>query len=207
MFKNRVVIAAVLASASIGLASSPALAGKIEKVDMVSEGIDITPIVVRADSSGYTGYEKPSHRYLFRVFAKAKGLNHIYFAGISADRKPHPMVVNHRYFFDQWAPIGNDGWGVFKKSVSFYAAIASTRWYESPKQACLDNMAAEMAKGKSKQDVLRSEWRVRARAEFTFVAAADTKARNKKRDHTFSSVERGHKSVVYPVNVVCKKMN
>lgn len=205
MFRKSLAVAALASIAMTGITMSSASAAKLEKVDMVKEGIDLTPVVVNANGNGYTGYATPSHRYILRVFAKGKGLNHVYWAAISNTKSAHPMVVGHPRFFSQLAPAGSNGWGVYKKSLSVHIGVDSTTWTTTPKQVCASNLAAQMAKGKSKSDVLKSEWKLTAHAAIYFIAAADSKARNKKRDHSFTSVDVGHKGVLYPVPVVCKK--
>ena len=40
------------------------------------------PVVVKASSNGYGGYENSSHRYFIRVFAKAKGSNRVWYAAV-----------------------------------------------------------------------------------------------------------------------------
>ena len=60
------------------LTGSAAMAGGLEKVDMVKEGIDQAPAIVRANGNGYTSYENNSHKYFVRVYAKAKGSDRVY---------------------------------------------------------------------------------------------------------------------------------
>lgn len=198
-------IIAALTAASLGGLTADAQASKIEKVDMVKEGINLSSIVVRANSGGYTGYETSSYRFMVRVFAKAKGLNHIFWAAVSTAHNDHPMVVRNGRFFSQTAAMGSDGWGVYKKSLVFNAAPANMAWVVSPKQLCDSNLNAALANGKSKADVLKKEWQMTAQAKFYFSAAADSKSHIKKRKYSFTSVSNASKGILYPVPVLCRK--
>ena len=204
MIRKYIAAAALAAAATTTFASSSAFAAKLEKVDVVKEGIDMTPVVVKANSNGYTGYQTTSHRYLLRVFAKGKGSSHIYWAAISNTKSAHPMTF-HPLFFHQTAAKGTEGWGVFKKSLDVHVGIDNTAWIASPRKLCDANLATQMGKGKSKSDVLKQEWKLTAHAVHFFVAAADSKANNKKRNHKVNKIDVRWKSVTYPVAVVCKK--
>lgn len=187
------------------LVATPALSAKLEKVDLVKEGIDLKPIVVKANGSGYTGYETTSHRYLLRAFAKGKGSSHVYWVGITNRPGAHPQEVGSTYFYTQKAGAGTEGWAVYKKSLEVSMSPDNTRWVTSPRQACTNHLNSEMAKGKSKADVLKKEWTVSSSAVIYLVAAADSKSNNKKNKHKIGDIAVGEGGVVYPVQVVCRK--
>lgn len=203
--KTRLIATALGAFAVLGLSTATATAAKLEKVDMVREGIDLAPIVVKANANGYTGYETQTHKYMLRVFAKGKGGNHVYWVGVSSNEHAHPLEAGHTWFFKQGAPRGDDGWGVYKKSLDVLIGVDKTAWVFSPRKACTAKMNTEMAKGRSKADVLKREWKTTATAALYFFAAADSKSRNKNGSHTFTSVEARKKGMAYPVAVVCRK--
>lgn len=178
------------------LMATSAFAGKMEKVDIVKEGIDTKAAIVKANANGYTTFENTSHRYMVRVFAKARGANAVYWVGISPEIKPSSV------YFQQSAAAGSVGWGVYKKSIEFDAKLKKTRWWGTPGAACRENLKKQMAKGMRKQAVLNREWQTKAIAVFYFIAAADDRSGNKKGKH--NSADIVHKSLNYPVKVICR---
>ena len=77
----------LVAAAALAISASAALASNMEKVDIVTEGIDLNPIYVNSNANGYTGSENKSHKYMVRVFAKAKGQNRVWKVSIYGIRK------------------------------------------------------------------------------------------------------------------------
>lgn len=192
-------------SASLLLAlSGAALASQMEKVDMVREGIDLAPVVVKASSNGYGGYENSSHRYFIRVFAKAKGSNRVWYAAVGHSGVAPFEVSEGPVLFKQTAGH-SEGWGVYKKSLSVDIGFNHTRWTTSPKAACEANLKKQMNKGMSKAQVLAKEWTVSTYSTIEFHAEADSKGNNKKNKHDTKSSEGDNKAIAYQVNVVCRK--
>ena len=204
-FMKATITAVSLMAATSAYAGSYASSANFEKVDIVKEGIDITKAFVRANSGGYTGYEKDEHRFLVRVFAKGKGGKNVFAAGIG--NKPGMSLIEVTagdWLFDQYTPPGDDGWGVYKKSISLKTKLSKVEWYKSPVQACKDNMAKEMAKGKSKAWVLNREWNVQAHALIRFYAGAAPKGQIKKRNFV-SGGQTLQDNISYAVNVTCRE--
>ena len=197
-------LAAAAATAFLCLSAASAQAAKIEKVDMVKEGIDLTPIEVRANSNGYVAIRTQSHRYLVRVFAKGNGGNHIYWAAVASYKNVNPFTATATYF-SQKAPNGSDGWGVYKKSLAISAGTANTTWGLDPVGACRENLNKQVANGMKRSDVLRREWKVQAYATLYFNVAADSRSRIKKRKTSKGSSEYGSRSIHYPVVVLCEE--
>lgn len=203
---SRILPLAVLASmTAVAMGSSSAFAAKLEKVDMVKEGIDLGKVVVNANGSGYTGYAPGAHRFMVRVFAKGKGLNHVYWAAVSSHMGNSPFTAGVRNYFSQQAASRTEGWGVYKKSLVLNVAPSNMGWQTTPKALCDRNLQHEMRHGRSRTDVLKREWNMTAYAKLVFSAAADTKSNNKKRDHKVNRVDFRSKGIFYPVAVVCKK--
>lgn len=195
--------AAIAATVLLSLSTAAVQAAKIEKVDMVREGIDLRPVEVHANSNGYVGMRTKSHDYMVRVFAKGKGGNHIYWAALSSYKNSNPFTKTATYF-SQKAPAGSDGWGVYKKSLSVSAGTANTTWATHPKKACDDNLKEQVAKGAKRSDVLRRDWKVTAHAVLYFNVAVDSKSRIKKRNTSKSSSEYGSTNIYYPVTILCE---
>jgi len=195
-------LALLTATSANTLASS---SSHFEKVDIVSEGIDLVPIVVRANAAGYNGYEKEIHTYSVRLFAKAKGARNVFAAGIG--NKPgmsHIEVTAGKWLFRHVTPEGDDGWGVYKKSIKFNAKATEIEWYKSPIQACKDNITIQKAKGMPQAAVLDREWNVQANAKIRFYAGAANKIHIKNRQFQQSG-QTLQENISYPVNVKCRE--
>ena len=177
-------------------------ASKIEKVDMVAEGIDLKAVVVR-NNGDYTTFENSSHRYGIRVFAKARGNNAIAMVALSDVLRQNPVEVSSRSYFTQVTP--DDGWGVYKKSLSPTVKFSETTWTTDPRKVCKDNLAERMKAGMAKADVLRKEWQLTTHAVFGFHALATTKAQAKKQK--FVAGDAGSAPLFYKVSVTCRARN
>lgn len=200
---NRLAIAALIA---LGLSAATAHAGKIEKVDMVKEAIDMTPVEVRANSNGYAAIRTKSHKYSVRVYAKAKGANHVFSANVASHKNTSLRLGRGGpTFFVQQAPGGSDGWGVYKNSLVFNAETAHSKWTAHPMTVCDQNLKKQVANGMTRRDVLRREWRLQTQAVLYFTVAADSKSRIKKRKTGGGSTEFGSKAIYYPVKVLCEE--
>lgn len=189
-------LSTLVAAAALSISASAALASNMEKVDIVPEGIDLKPIYVDSNSSGYTGSENKSHKYMVRVFAKAKGQNRVWKVTIFGIGKGALFSKN----------VGkSEGWPIYGKSHEIQAKPSSLSWLTTPKTAC-DNMLKEkVAGGMGKADVLKNDRKTTAAAFIAFSAAADSKANNKKNKH--ATVDGGfehNNDVVYKVPVVCR---
>jgi hypothetical protein len=195
---------AAIIAVSLMLATSAHAAGNFEKIDMVKEGIDLKEALVSANSSGYNGYEKDEHTFLVRVFAKGKGNNHIFAAGIgNKSGMSQAEVTAGDWLFRQTAAKGTEGWGVYKKSISLKTKMSKIEWYKSPIQACKDNLAKELSKGKAKSWVLNREWTVQAHALIRFYAGAESKGKVKK-GKTGAGQTREY-NIAYPISVRCRE--
>ena len=187
------------------MTATSAHADNFEKIDIVKEGIDNKPALVRANSSGYTGYEKDEHTFLVRVFAKGKGNKNIFAAGIG-NRAGMSLieVTSGDWLVSQFTPTGDDGWGVYKKSFVLKTKLSKVEWYKSPIQACKENMEREMSKGKSKSWVLNREWSVQAHALIRFYAGAAPKGSIKKRKF-YDGGQTRQDNIAYAVSAKCRE--
>lgn len=189
-------LSALIVATALSISASAALAGNMEKVDIVTEGIDLNPIYVNSNSSGYTGSENKSHKYMVRVFAKAKGQNRVWSVAIYGKGKGKLFSKD----------VGkSEGWPVYGKSHEINAKPSSLTWLTTPKTAC-DNMLKEkVAGGMGKADVLKNDRKALAAAFIYFMASADSKAHNKNNKHdTYDGMEIHTDNVVYTMPVVCR---
>jgi hypothetical protein len=178
----------------------PALAAgsdNIAKVDIVREGIDLAPLVVRSNSSGYIGTINDPHRFMVRVFAKAKGQKAVWAVTI--------YDPNSQYKYYEQTVGKSEGWEVYNKSHTLIAKPRDLAWYKTPVEVCRENMAKLMAEGMSKAQVLGNDRKVNATTYIAFNAWADTKAHNRKNNHkTYDGFTPSMWSTHYQVPVVCQ---
>lgn len=190
-------LSALIAANALSMSASAALASNMEKVDIVTEGIDLNPIYVNSNANGYTGSENKSHKYMVRVFAKAKGQNRVWKVSIFGIGKGVALFSKN---------VGkSEGWAVYGKSHEVHAKPSSLSWLTTPKTAC-DNMLKEkVSGGMSKADVLKNDRKTTATTLVAFSASADSKAHNKKNKHdTLDGFFEHNDNVAYRVPVVCR---
>ncbi len=89
-------LSTLFVATTLSISASAAMASNMEKVDIVTEGIDLSPIYVNSNSNGYTGSENKSHKYMVRVFAKAKGQNRVWRVSIYGIGKGRRLVQQER---------------------------------------------------------------------------------------------------------------
>ena len=159
------------------------------------------PIVVKLIPTA-TGYKTASHDFM--VWPAGRNSNNI-----SGSRYPsshdEPIEVATTRLDSQRTPSGDDGWGVYKKSLTVMAGVTHVSWATSPLQACKDNLNARIRNGSSKHTILGKEWKVSATAKLYFAAAADSKSNNKNRKNSANSYDVASEGIQYQVNVVCQE--
>jgi len=187
----------LVAAAALSISASVALASNMEKVDIVTEGIDLSPIYVNSNANGYTGSENKSHKYMVRVFAKAKGQNRVWKVSIFGIGKGVALFSKN---------VGkSEGWAVYGKSHEVHAKPSSLSWLTTPKTACDNMLKDKVSGGMSKADVLKNDRKTTAAAFVAFSAAADSKGHNKNNKHdTVDGSTEHNDNVVYKVPVICR---
>jgi opacity protein-like surface antigen len=195
--RGAAAIAIVLACSTGAYAASA-----VEKVDIVAEGIDLKPIIVRNNGS-YTTYENNAHQFFVRVFAKARGAKVIGEVELStvATANLKEVTGGHVAFSEKTL---KSGWGVYKKSLSPTIKISDSTWVTAPKKLCEDNLAKKVASGMKKDDVLKKEWTLTAKATLGFHVLGMSKDQARKGKFSAKSVDAASWSILYPVNVVCR---
>ena len=190
-------LSALIVATALSISASAALASNMEKVDIVTEGIDLSPIYVNSNANGYTGSENKSHKYMVRVFAKAKGQNRVWKVSIYGIGKGVALFSKN---------VGkSEGWPVYGKSHEVHAKPSSLSWLTTPKTACDNMLKDKIAGGMSKADVLKNDRKTTAAAFVAFSASADSKAHNKNNKHvTTDGLFEHNDNVVYKMPVVCR---
>jgi hypothetical protein len=190
-------LSALIAATALSISASAALASNMEKVDIVTEGIDLDPIYVNSNANGYTGSENKSHKYMVRVFAKAKGQNRVWKVSIFGIGKGVALFSKN---------VGkSEGWPVYGKSHEVHAKPSSLSWLTTPKTACDNMLKDKVAGGMSKADVLKNDRKTMAAAFVAFSASADSKAHNRDNKHvTVDGTSLHNDNVVYKVPVICR---
>jgi hypothetical protein len=186
-------LAALIAVAAMGATTGIVHAGGIERIDIAKEGIDLSQVEVRGDSSGYTGTVTDRVKLYLRAYAKTKGGNRIWEARIVSKTSLYLQNVGK-----------SEGWAVYAKSHVFNPKVGSVDWIRTPKTACDALLKEKVRGGMSKQDVLRRDWKTSTAIEVTFGVSADNKANNKKGKH--NGVGKDYRYAVHPyrVNVLCR---
>jgi hypothetical protein len=195
----RIGVGLVLAS-TLTLGSLSAMAGSnMEKVDIVKEGIDIAQIYVNARASGHTGSEDKAHKYMVRVYAKAKGQNRVYRVTAFGLNSQNGSKLFHK-------DVGKtEGWATFGRSLELWAKPSSMGWITTPKTACDKMLKKKMDEGMSKADVLKNDRKTTALAIIGFQAQADSQGNNKKGKHdSIQGTSLHTDNVAYTVNVTCR---
>ncbi len=189
-------LSALFVATALSISASAALASSMEKVDIVTEGIDLDPIYVDSNSNGYTGSENKAHKYMVRVFAKAKGRNRVWWVSI------HGIGKGPLFHKD----VGkSEGWPVYGKSHEVHAKPSSLTWLTTPKTACDNMLKDKVTGGMSKADIMKGDRKTTAAAFIAFSASADSKGHNKDSKHVTSDGTAIHTDdVVYKVPVVCR---
>ena len=190
-------LSTLIVATALSISASAALASNIEKVDIVTEGIDLNPIYVNSNSNSYTGSENKSHKYMVRVFAKAKGQNRVWKVSIYGIGKGVALFSKN---------VGkSEGWPVYGKSHEVHAKPSSLSWLTTPKTACDNMLKDKVSGGMSKADVLKGDRKTTAAAFVAFSASADSKAHNNNNKHvTSDGIEEHDDNVVYKVPVICR---
>jgi hypothetical protein len=190
---------AVLLTSAVALTgATPATAGSnMAKVDIVAEGIDLKPMVVRSDASGYTGTINDPHRFMVRVFAKAKGQNRVWAVLI------HGLDNDYKFFEQEMGRSA--GWETYAKSHTLMAKPRDLKWRTTPVELCRQNMAKLIDEGMTKAKVLGNDRKVTAYTFIAFSAWADSRAHNEKNNHkTKDGFARHSDNILYAVPVVCQ---
>ena len=52
---------------------------------------------------------------------------------------------------------------------------------------------------------MKREWKVMARARLVFSVTVDDRSDNRRNKHKVTQIASGHKDIVYPVAVLCKR--
>jgi len=178
----------------------------IESVQISKNGVDIIPIEVRSNGSGYTSIKTNSHRFLFSLYARATNGERIVGAALSTKTAE---------FFEgqdasEWRKkfTGRDvGAGTLRTWNSSFdpnVPVSKITWINgSPVDKCNALLAQKRQNGSSKIAVLNQKQSTTALAKFSLQAVATRKirAKNNSWDYGNSDTERAYLS--YSVSVSC----
>lgn len=196
-------------AASLGLAllaQSANAADWIEKVSVGKDGIDIVPIEVSANSSGYTGLKTKSHTFGLRLQARATNGERIVALKVGS---------YHGVLYFEGGQVGwdqsfdNRAVGAGSKrtvDISYSAAIplAKVAWIGGdPKAKCAANLQAKMAKGTSKATALSKAYTLSAYAYFELDAVAAHKNKAESGKWNLKNTNNQRAGAPYEVTVTC----
>lgn len=205
MFAKR--LAAPLCIALLATTTSAAAKDWIETVSLTKNGIDVTPIVVSADMSGYGSVKTPSHRFLLRLHARATSGERIVAMMLGAYHGVRYFEASGGLW--QRGFQGRDVGAGTKRTVTLEVAqvlpIGQIKWAgATPTQACEANLAKETAKGMPRHVALGKEWTVTARAQFGLDAVAARKSKSGAGEWSLANTDSQTANFLYDVTVRCQ---
>ena len=176
----------------------------IQKVDIAKDGVDVRPIEVSANISGYTKMKTKSHKFLLRAYAnakKGKRIGHMFLMSAKGSNSSSSWVYT--------LPFRDIGSGKKRQVKAGYKPKISTSkisWHMSRVTVCNLLKAQKMSSGMSKQAVLSKTWNATATAKFYAVAYAE-KPKNAKKQGlnpaNNGSFTREAAGMMYKVSVRC----
>lgn len=167
-------IAAISAAALLAMTITASAKNKMEKVDIVRDGIDLQTISVKASTSGYTGIDRTHYTFSVRGYAKAKSGYRILRAWFHTGKldQAHVLQLPHR-------DIGSGRNRTVRISRAYKAPVGQIIWDgPSPLQACQANLAKLQQAGFSRQEILGKTFDLKVRAIVGFSAVADREGRD-----------------------------
>lgn len=188
--KSLIITAALAATLSFAVAPASAK-DWVEKVDIVTDGIDLAPVEVSANAGGYTGVKSNSHRFLLKLDAQARKRAIVYggVVGMYDGIRFGTPVSGWKYSFQSADRT-------YTKHIEPVVPVAQIRWYGAdPVQACNNLMKTKAGQGMSKAQVLAKEWSTNVAVLFQLDVLA-------LRPYPKSSSHE-RKSMVYIVPVKC----
>lgn len=206
MIRNAIILAT-----SLLISHTASAKDWIDKVDLVNDGIDLSPIDVVADKKKYIKTKRNKHRFNLRLFARAKpgkriagglvGTNHIS-AFEASDDQYWQKYLSHR-------DVGRGSNKQVKIPKSFDIPIAKLRWIDgNPVQRCNQALSKKVQLGAKKSAVLKAGFDTSAYADIKFnaYAAWPGVAKNKSK-HTYRNTSDKTKGMQYWVKVKCLSNN
>ncbi len=164
---KKIALTAVAALAA--LTATASAKDKMEKVDIVRDGIDVRRVVVKAGTNGYTAIE--GNQYTFSVcgYAAAKKGFRILGAWFHTGKfeQAHVYSLYPRDY-------GSGEKRTLKFPISYKVPMKEVMWDgASPVEACRANLARLKRKGQSEKDILARTHELTVDAKVGFTAVAD----------------------------------
>jgi len=180
----------------------------IETVQLTKNGIDAVPISVNANAGGYTNIATSNHKFLLNLHAKATSGERIVAMKVGSTTPVRYFEADGNAWSKRFANRAVGSGTKRTVSIDFAPVIALTKinWQgANPKQACQQNMQAQMGKGWSKSQVLAKEWTVSSRAYFELDAVAAKKNKAKNNKWNIGNTTNQRDGMAYTLSATCKK--
>jgi hypothetical protein len=196
-----------LAAAALATLTSGAVAKDwIQSVEVKRDGIDVVPIEVSANKTGYTGIKSNSHRFLLRLHAKAKSSKRIVAMKLGSFQGVLYFEASPGLWSKSFAH--RDVGSGTKRTVTFnykpVVPMGKIRWHgKNPKAACNARLAQEMQKGLTKSQALSKVLTTSAKAYFELDAVAAKKQKAVKNKWNIGNTTNQRDGATYQVQVKC----
>jgi hypothetical protein len=202
--RTKSVIAGALAAA---LFAGPALgADWIEKVDIIANGIDTTPILVTANANGYKTTKTKNHKFLLRLYAKAKSGKRIVAGKVGTYGGVRYWEGGSSYWDKRLSRQAVSGGKkrTMRYSYTPVVPVSKIQWQgNSPLKACRQLLHIKTSSGQSKGAVLSKAWTTHAYAVVQFDAVATKKKNAKKMNWAIKNTTWERKTLSYRIPVHC----
>ncbi|MEW7008522.1 hypothetical protein [Lentilitoribacter sp. EG35] len=182
----KTISALAVSSAILAVSTGIAAAGPMQNLSISKNGIDAVPIEVSVVGGSFKKIKSPSHKFLLKIYAKAKLAKKVKVAQVTTSDAPYleadPGTWSMKYYPNK---------RTFSKSLSPVIAMSKVRWSGAdPIQACNNKL-------KSSRNILTKGTTTQATAYFQLHAS------NKNGLKGLSDSKHNSTWMWYPVQVKC----
>lgn len=179
----------------------------IESVSIQKDGIDIIPIEVNSNGTGYTNVKTNGHRFIFKLHARATNGERIVAAALG--------TLQSTDYFEAQGPgewikrfngrdVGSGTLRTWNRSYEAVIPVSKLNWVgQNPVQRCNALLNTKRQQGSSRFSVLNTKQTTMAVAYFKLDAVAARKMRAKNNSWSMSTTTQQGASMNYQVQVTC----
>ncbi|AVX04370.1 hypothetical protein MXMO3_01845 [Maritalea myrionectae] len=179
----------------------------IESVSISMNGIDIVPIEVNSNGSEYTSIKTNSHRFIFKLRARATNGERIVAAALG--------TLQATNYFEAQGPgewikrftgrdVGSGSLRTWEIGYDPHIPVSKLNWVgKDPVERCNALLASKRQQGSSRFSVLNQKQMTTAYAYFKLDAVAARKRKAKNNSWSISSTTQQAASMHYKVQVTC----
>ncbi|MGJ8529355.1 hypothetical protein [Maritalea sp.] len=178
----------------------------IQSVKVSKGGVDVIPIEVRANGSGYTSIKTNKHRFLFELYARATNGERIVGASLSTKKANFFEGLDSTEWRKNFVgrDVSNGAYRTWKRNYALKVPVSKLTWVGgSPVDRCNALLAQKRQNGSSKVAVLNQKQSTTAHATFNLEAVAARKNKAKKNDWGYWNTDTESDYLQYQVQVTC----